>query len=81
MPTNNPQIPTEFKVFLEWTAIVTDVFAKLGGVRAIIMVSPATVTLGITMDNIEGKTWDQMVGKIFGTVLDAYVIGKIGFVM
>lgn len=78
MPTNNPQIPEPFKVLFEWTAIVTDVFAKLGGVRAIIMVSPATVTLGITMDNIEGKTWDQIVGKMFGTVLDAYVVGRIG---
>jgi hypothetical protein len=38
----NPQLPIEFKTFLEWKAIVVDTFSGLDGVKATIIVSPAT---------------------------------------
>jgi Ca2+-binding RTX toxin-like protein len=76
--TNNPQLPDAFKTFLEWKAIVVDTFSGLDGAKATIIVSPATISLGIVMDSIEGKTWEQIVGKTIGTAVDAWAIGKIG---
>ena len=78
MTNNTPQLPEEFKLFLEWKSIVVDVFAGLDGVKATVMTSPATISLGVIMDSIEGKKWDQIAGKIFGTVIDAWIVGKIG---
>lgn len=80
MPTNDNNtttIPSEFKTFLQWKAIVIDAFSNLDS-RAIAFVKPATGTLGVILDDIDGKSWDQIAGKMIGTVIDTWVIGKIG---
>ena len=82
MPTNDNNttiIPEEFKAFLEWKAIVVDAFAGLDS-NAVAFVKPATGGLGIVLDSIDGKSWDQISGKLLGTVIDTWVVSKIGSV-
>ena len=43
---NNSTMPEEFKVFLEWKAIVVDAFAGLNS-NAVAFVKPATGSLGV----------------------------------
>ena len=74
---NTTKIPVEFKTFLEWKGIIIDAFSDFDK-RAIAFVKPATGVLGVVLDNIEGKSWTQITGKLFGTVLDEWVVGKIG---
>lgn len=74
---NNSEIPEAFKTFLEWQSIVMDSFTDLSkNVVAHAIGKSATGGLGVMLEVIDGKSWDQIVGKGLDTVIDFWIVGK-----
>ena len=67
----NAQIPEEFKTFLEWVSIVTDTFADLStSITPKVITKGGTGSLGVVLDTLEGKSWDQIIVKKKGSGLN-----------
>ena len=76
---SNSEIPEAFKTFLEWKSIAMDAFADLStNVVPRIITKSATGSLSVAFDVMDGKSWDQIVGKGLDTVIDFWIVGKIG---
>lgn len=75
---SNFKVPQSVKDAFDWIAIVKDSFASLAGNATKVIVKPVNTGIKIAIESVDGKSWDQIAGKLFGIALDTFVVSKIG---
>ena len=75
---NQTNVPESVKDAFSWIGTIKSSFASLISDGAKITAGIADKAITITLEAVDGKSWDQIAGKLFGMALDVVFVGKIG---
>lgn len=78
---NTTKVPQSVKDLFDQMAVLRESFASLceesAQVTAKVITKSTSEMITIVVEAVDGKSWDQIAGKLFGMAIDGYIVNKL----